>query len=419
MKSEIFHSSKTIPAALSLLQKRVNDGSITESEQKLIAEFLQDRKATQKTFGGAKAIEYVSGLTHFRRAGYVKTEWHKISKKELTAAISAYKSMNIRYFDRKGNMHERDHGYAANTLNTDIRAVITWLYWLIDSKNMSSDLTRADVEKIKYPSYRPKEIKQENMYSEEMISKLVEIADPMLKALVWTQYETGSRLNEVCDLRWGDIEWRDKGAKVRIRDSKQDQIRFAFISMHSVSLLRIWRNMYPVGDAAGDDYVFLNKINRPLKYGVASRIVESLQWTHIDGKRVRRMPKFTCHEIRDWRATNLTKQGVSQAAISMQLWNKPKAEYYNAYARYSAEDSWNEIAALNGAAEHTPDQKPLDINYCPYCAVINPPGVKFCNECGMALTREAMSEVERVRLMVRKGPGYKRALIEELNKGDE
>lgn len=408
MRSEVFHSSKKIADGKKLLQERCADGSIDERELELIETFLEERIATQPTFGGARYMEYASGITKIRRAKYLTIPWYELDHSTLIQMISDYKTLPIRDFYKNGKMYELDHGYAQNTLNSDLRALVTWMFWL--SENGYIDVSQEQIKKIKIPKYQPKRINRESVYSEEDIAKLVEIGTPMEKCIVWMHYETGARANEICDLRWCDIEWRNKSAMVSIRDSKEDQIRYAPVAL-SIPHLITWRNMYP-GKPEGENFVFLNSYNKPLKYAVYTRILKNIQFTRRDGCRIRRMPAFTSHDLRRWRVTNLLIQGVSRSAVCTQMWGSTKTVYDSAYSQFSTEDLYSEIEALYGIKEKTAKQKPLDMIYCPACLSLCSPGIRYCPQCGKALADDAVNELELIKSEIKRSPEFLRELQE-------
>lgn len=409
MKCEEYHSSKTVDFGQETLRKRVEDGSIDERERELITDFLAERMATAKSFGGAKYVSYCSTITHFRRAGYLTIPYYQITKTDLHQAISDYKRLPVRKFHTSGRLEILDKYYSQNTISTTLKELTLWLIWL--SENNHIDIPVPEIRKIKPPAYQPKKIDAESVYSEPMIAQLVEPASIMVKALIWTHYETGARSNEICDLRWKDIEWRNKSAIVTIRDTKENQIRTALISMHSIQHLLSWRNQYP-GDATGENYVFVNSEGNYLAYRSLAKIYSQIQFEKRGKKQHRRMPRFTPHDVRRWRTTNLYRQGVSRSTACVMLWGSTKTKCDSGYSQFSASDMHSELEVLYGISETTDTQKPLQPNYCPACGTLNAAGIRYCGSCGRPLSEEATQNISALETIIRQSPEYLASLQE-------
>lgn len=394
-----FCSSKTISYGQSLLDKRLRAGHIDEKEKNIILAFLTERIATAERFGDSKYVSYISNLTKFR-ACYLSNPYYEITKNDLLSAVSDLKNQPIR--DRVGDkIIERSQKYKPNTISktlTELKLFFTYL-----SENGYVDIAPRDISKIKTPGYKPKKLDAKDVYSESMIAELVETASPMLKALIWTHYETGARSNEICDMRWQDIEWRSQYAKVIIRDSKCAQIREAYISMNSISHLLAWRNMYP-GDADGMSYVFLDQNGDYISYHTLRRMYQKLQ-AGCEG-----LPPFTPHDLRRFRTTNLKRQGVSRAALTTMLWGSENTRCDAGYSQFSPEDALSEMEVLHGIKERTDTQKPLQPNYCPACGTLNAAGIRFCGSCGRSLSDEATADISSIEQIIRQSPEYLSAL---------
>ena len=402
MKVEDFHAQRNVEYAQELLQKHVDAGNIDSKEQDLFLKFLESRMATQRSFGGGRYLDYVSKISHLRHAKYVKVPWYELTYSDLLAAVSDIKSSPMRDVNSDGEFVYKEKKYAQNTLNILLRQLVIWVKWLSDNGVVS--ITEKEIQSIQIPPYKPKKMERESVYTEKMISKLLEEANPMMKAMIWTHYEIGARPNEICDLRWKDIEWRDKSALVTISDTKENQSRKAFISANSISCLLIWRNMYP-GTASGDNLVFINNRNTPIKYITYAKYVRDLQFTYENGERVRRMPQFTPHDIRRWRATNLFIQGASRSAVCTQLWGTTKTVMDSVYSQYDSENMFSEMEQLYGIAEEPDNLKPLAPNYCPVCQTLNPQGNRYCKDCGAALdpaAAEALATLKQESVSARK-----------------
>lgn len=409
MRCEQFHSLKTVDNGKAILRKRVADGSIDERERQLIMEFLAERMAIAKRFGGAKYVGYCSTITHLRRAQYITVPYYQLTKADLHQAIADYKRLPVRKFHSSGRLEILDKTYAQNTLSTNLKELKLWLLWL--AENNIIEIPVSEIRKIEPPVYQPKKIDAESVYSEPMIAELVEPAPVMVKALIWSHYETGARGNEICDLRWGDIEWRSKSALITIRDTKEDQLRKALISMHSVQHLLAWRNMYP-GDPRGEAHVFLNSENKNLTYPSIEKIYHNLQFETKGKKKIRRMPKFTVHDVRRWRTTNLYRQNVSRSTVCKMLWGSTKTKCDSGYSQFSTGDMHSELEVLYGISEIRDTQKPLQPNYCPACGTLNAAGIRFCGSCGRCLSDDAADQLSSVELSIRQSPEYLAALQE-------
>ncbi|HJJ96799.1 MAG TPA: tyrosine-type recombinase/integrase, partial [Methanocorpusculum sp.] len=279
MLTEEFHSSRSIQYGQNLLQTRVNKGTIDSQEQELILKFMENLIAHRESFGGGRYVDYISTLTHFRRALYITKPWYLLEYDDIISAIAQYRKTPIRRFNYRGDMEIQQKKYSTNSLKQKIRIIRLFLQWLSENKIISIPVS--DLLKIKIPTYTPHKIDEDRVYSEKMIAQLVEPAPLMLKAMIWTHYETGTRADEICDLRWKDIQWRNRSAVITIRVTKTNQElqRTAHISMNSVSQLLAWRNEYP-GDPTGENYVWLNQEGKPLKYNTYERKLKDLQFTH-------------------------------------------------------------------------------------------------------------------------------------------
>lgn len=401
MLSVDFRSSKTMAYGNQLIDSRTAAGYIDEKEKEIILQFLTERIATAERFGEAKYVSYISNLTHFRGC-YLSKPYYQTTKYDLLTAVSDLKNKPIR--ERSGNhIRELEKKYAPNSISKTLTELKLFFHFLSD--NGYTDISEKEIARIKTPGYKPKKIDPKNVYSEPMIAELVEQAPPMLKALIWTHYETGCRSNEICDLRWQDIEWKSKSATVTIRDSKQGQLREAYISMNSIQYLLTWRNMYP-GEAEGMNYVFLDSMNDYISYHTLLRMYKKLQETKPN------MPKFTPHDLRRFRTTNLKRQGVSRSALTTMLWGSENTRCDAGYSQFGPQDAISEMEVLYGIKERTDTQKPLQPNYCPACGTLNAAGIRFCGSCGRCLSDDAADQLSSVELSIRQSPEYLAALQE-------
>ena len=124
------------------------------------------------------------------------------------------------------------------------------------------------------------------------------------------------------------------------------------------------------------------------------------------------MPKFTPHDLRRFRTTNLKRQGVSRSALTTMLWGSENTRCDAGYSQFGPQDAISEMEVLHGIKERTDTQKPLQPNYCPACGTLNAAGIRFCGSCGRCLSDDAADQLSSVELSIRQSPEYLAALQE-------
>ena len=407
MRSEEFHSYHHKSDAVKLIEKRLQDNSIDEKEAQLINKFLTEKESCSASFSGSRHVMYASIITKLRMLDYLTVPWYIIDRDTYLKLVSDIKTSPRRELVN-GKVVYLDKVYAQNTSSGILKAMVCWLSWLSERGEIS--LTKEEIRAVKIKGYTPKAITRENIYSEKMVAELLQHANTMERAMFWTAYETGARPSEVCDIRWGDITWKDKSAVVLIRDTKCNQRRTAYITMASIAPLREWRNMYP-GLAEGEAPAFVMSNGEKVKYGYYITRLRRLQF-NPDGSR--RMPHLTPHMLRNSRVTNLHVQGVSRSTICMQHWGTTNTNMDSVYSKFADSDAIAEFDSLYGISEKSEAQKPLGPNYCSFCGTLNTPSARYCSGCGRSLTESAEVDLNSVIESVQKSNKYMQIQIETL-----
>jgi site-specific recombinase XerD len=110
-------------------------------------------------------------------------------------------------------------------------------------------------------------------------------------ALVTVLVEAGLRVGEVCQLRWGDLELRDRSGRVRVREGKGRKEREVPLNSNVRRALRLYLGHR---QQAQEDYVFLSgRGGRPL----ALRTIQATLAELGQRARIRRLP-VTPHLMR-------------------------------------------------------------------------------------------------------------------------
>ena len=403
-----FHSSKSIAKGTAMLCKARDAGYIDDREYDLILLFLNERCATQNSFGEALFVTYASVLTHARKLQYVRRPWYELEYSDVLAMVNEYKFGGKRILAPDGQVVKTREMYARNTLNTTLKKIRVFLCWL--STRGDLDVLESEIRKIQVPTYQPRELKADDLYTERQIAIIVEHSSFELKALWWMLYETGCRPSECADIRWGDIEWRNKSAVVTIRDTKCSQTRRAFVSMHTLAYLLEWRNSYP-GTPEGESFVFLNELGEHLSYrSMSARWDRSITAVNAAGVK---MDNKGLYSIRKSRISGLFRQGVSAAAIIDQHWKNKKTAMVETYSNFNSDDAVAELEVLHGIRDKSAQQQPLAPNYCPVCKTLNPAGNRYCAGCGNPLRAESAAVAEKVQTVLAANPQLMNLFEEE------
>ncbi len=242
--------------------------------------------------------------------------------------------------------------------------------------------------KIKVPvrKTRPPEI-----LSREQIFRLIEACNQVdyeLKLLVELLYETGARVGELLNLRVGDVEFDEYGAKVYIRKSKSEY-RTVRVVMFAADLQRY------VEGRRMEDYVFTKNYNTLLQYLKDAWRIAGLP--HIKRK---------FHVLRHSRATELMKLGLNEREL-MLLFGWKTRKMIDVYAHLTLADVESKLLRIYVGEEV--EESRMISRKCPRCLAVVPPTASSCPRCGLPLKGEIMirektihDEVEEARRLIDK-----------------
>lgn len=386
MICEEFHRCKTVIYGNRLLDRTLAEGYIDQRENELIKQYLVELSATSISFGGARYVDVCSTLTHLRRTQYHQNPWYQITTSQTLQLFSDLKKLPMRKLSKEGKVIYQNTVYGQNTLKTKMRIIKQFLIWM--SQNKIIDIPVETINKLSIPTYKPHKIDPNRVYTEQQVSTLVRHANSvMMQAMIWMHFETGCRPNEIVSIRWADITWKDKSAEVTITDTKQNQIRKAMISIQTLGYLIPWRNLYP-GDPSGTNYIFLGQNGKFMSYLTYSNHLKRvfiLANRSIEQSGGQQLQKFSPHDIRRWRTTDLQRKKVSRSTIAMMLWGNVHTNTDSVYSQFNQADAISEMEVTTGIKSETPTQKPLALNYCPTCKTLHPSSTRYCSECGTTL----------------------------------
>jgi hypothetical protein len=112
----------------------------------------------------------------------------------------------------------------------------------------------------------------------------------------------------------------------------------------------------------------------------------------------------------------MQKAGYTAAAISKMHFGVPDSKMMRHYSKLCDEDTERE--ALEKAGAIPSEKKELARpDVCPECGEPCSPGVKFCPECGHAVTKAAINDLKVAREQIKLQPEYEE-LLKRLEKAE-
>jgi integrase len=202
----------------------------------------------------------------------------------------------------------------------------------------------------------------------EALTSLNKLRD---RALIFLTWDSGVRIGEVLNLKWKDVEFRDNGLKIHIRESKSMQ-REIFLGERQQTL-REWKNQSEYDGR--EDYVFVkigtknqdrkDKGNQ-LQYRAAKAVFDKLD------RRLESEVKTNPHSFRKARATYLASEGWNAAQLCEQSgWNDfETAEYYINLHKSDVETAMKDT--LDIETEERNEGMDLASSQCKRCGELNP-----------------------------------------------
>lgn len=194
--------------------------------------------------------------------------------------------------------------------------------WEILDKNPNLKATKPKREK-----------KERNFYNLEQTDKLLECLKKeciKYKALIVLALDSGARRDEICALRWNDIDFETgsmkidnslkviKGVMDESKAKTETSIREIFLSNTTLEVLKEykkWQDNYikDLGKAwKGTNRVFISKYGGHMSPDTCSKIINKLVKRY-------NLPHLSFHEIRHTSASIQINKGVNPKAVSQRL----------------------------------------------------------------------------------------------------
>jgi len=212
--------------------------------------------------------------------------------------------------------HEQDRGLAPATVSTYLRALYTFLNYLIEHDVIHPDVLKRKI-RIKVPDALPRAIDPEDIKQ-----LLAVIKKPRDRALVVTLLRTGMRIGELLNTMLKDLNLRDK--RIEIFEAQKNRVgRVVYLSDDACGTLKKWLNL----KNPQTEYLFYGRGGRNLSYSMARELFSNyLNKAGLSHK------GYTLHCLRHTYASELLNAGMRLECLQ-QLLGHSSIEMTRRYAR--------------------------------------------------------------------------------------
>ncbi len=205
--------------------------------------------------------------------------------------------------------------YSHSTIHNRVSAIRSFYKYLIQAQTVDADpfsLVRLPKMKKDLPVFLSESAMPPLLSAprEDENSGGLEKIDAVRDALcLELLYGAGLRVSELCNLKWGDIDFAANSAKILGKGSK---IRFCPFGEKAGEVLRLWRNEFAVSTDK-DDYAITLKDGKPLYPRYVQRMLKKyLAETGLPSN-------ITPHKLRHSFATHLVNGGIDLRSLQEML----------------------------------------------------------------------------------------------------
>ncbi len=347
------------------------EGLLSAADRKLIAAYVNHKKASSKRSTGRRA-DYASMVLAYWRQ-WLKASYSEATILDLEEAITNFKDSKT----KKGLP------YAQNTQNDYIIILKSFYYWLIDQEY--SSIKEKQIKSIHAPGInRHTTLPENKLLDVDLLEMLKNTLNPMRRAFLVTGWEAGTRPEELCASQWKDLVQDEYGYKFYITDFKTNKPRFARLTK-AAPYLADWK---AVSERTGpEDYIFITQYLTPMAYTTGLAIITEAKMDAEIKKRV------TLYSLRKGRINDMYAKKFPPNSILYQIWNNLNSKMPASYITDSEEEKDQMILEHQGLLKEA-DKKPdaLAKIPCPYCHANNSPTAHFCDQCRRPLSVERLDE---------------------------
>lgn len=219
------------------------------------------------------------------------------------------------------------------------------------------------------------------------VKEMVKSAETLRnETLIFFLWDTGARISEALNVKWKDVKFNEKGAKIKIRESKSQPREIPIFEC--VEHLRDWKHNSPATDP--EDYLFVNTGDRGVnKKSKGEQMVYESAYSVVKKCASRIGQDYSPHDFRRGRATFLASKGWNAPTLCQYFgWSDFKTA--ETYIQLADKDMESAMAKLQGIETEDEEDEESDLRpaKCGNCGEINPATRDYCKGCEHLISKE-------------------------------
>ena len=242
------------------------------------------------------------------------------------ADVEYYRSLRL---NEKAGKGKRKKPKPA-TLDREVALLKRMCSYAVEAKLISENPI-AGASMLNQPNTR------EAVVSEEQFTQLYAVAEPSLKPILLTAYETGMRKSEILNLKWEQVDLSAATIRLQAQDTKTDKPRLIIMTKRLVEELR------GVPHHIRSLYVFVNPTTGKPWNTIRKAYLRACKEAKLNG--------VWFHDLRRSFVTNARRRGVPESVVMRMSGHKTRS-VFDRYNIVEEEDLREAVRKIEAAREH-------------------------------------------------------------------
>ena len=352
-------------------------------DRELVEKFIRERSSLGKTLSRGRVKKILFSLATLRSLS--PAGFGELSQDDVITILDRLKKK----------------GWTANTTRDVIAVLKPFLKWMV-VKTKAPALSLDWIDEIKIPPMESRQIRAEDLLTDQEIEKIIKAASPRDRAIISLMADAGLRPIEAGSLRFSDLEFKDNSLYVHVVSEKTPGRKKPrrIPAPRALYYVQAWIDQapYPIGDdgplfrssrvSKEMDKENLGFIYPPLKD-------DALRWCIREAARRAGVKRYRHpYQFRHGAITRWIDAGISTAKVAKLSHGGPSRMVESVYWHGDDQAIGAELMArVHGRGPVEKAKAHPTTRVCPGCGRIYPLSVQFCTNCG-PLTESAKNELK-------------------------